>query len=165
MLLSPAQLATLKAAIVADGALNALPNNSDGNFAIAVAFNQPASPAFTVWKTSVATDEIMLNGFDWARVDNLTAGKARIWEWMTALGRINPSQDNVRVGVNACFSAGPDSANRLAVFGHSSRLATRLEKLFATGSGTASNDQGVGPGLLVVEGTVSGQDIENARNS
>ena len=40
MALTPQQLATLKADILADPALNAFPNNADGNTAIANAYNQ-----------------------------------------------------------------------------------------------------------------------------
>lgn len=165
MALTSAQNATLKAAIVADNTLNSFPNNSDGAFGIAALLNATATPDYYVWRSSVATDEIMLNGFDWTRVDNLTVGKSRIWEWMTNLGRINPSQANVRAGVVACFSAAGDVANRNAVFSHCQRLATRAEKLFATGTGTASTDQGAGPSVMGFEGMLSYSDVEAARNS
>ena len=165
MALTPAQNATLKAAIIADNTLNAFPNNSDGAFGIAALLNATATPDYYVWRSSVATDEIMLNGFDWTRVDNLTVGKARIWEWMTNLGRINPAQSNVRAGVIAAFPTSGDLANRNAVFGHCQRLATRAEKLFATGTGTSSTDQGVGPSVMGFEGTLSYSDVEAARNS
>ena len=58
MALTAAQLSTLKAAILADPALNAEPNNSDGAFAIAAALNQLSSPAFIVWKTDIPTKDI-----------------------------------------------------------------------------------------------------------
>lgn len=158
------QLATLKAAILADPVLAEKPNNPDGNFDIAAAFNANSVPDFYVWRSSVTIDEIMLNGFDWTRVDNLTVGKSRIWEWMTALGSINPSQSNVRAGVLAVFSAAGDLANRTAVFSHSQRLATRGEKLYAVGTGTSTTDQGIGPAVMGYEGQLSYSDIEQARN-
>jgi hypothetical protein len=164
MLTAP-QLAALKAAILADPVLAAKPMNSDGDFDIAAALNQPAVPDYFVWRTAVPTDEIMLNGFDWTRVDNLTVGKSRIWEWMTNLGQINPSQSNVRAGVLAVFTTAGDLANRNAVFSHCQRLATRVEKLFATGSGTTTTDQGVGPSTMGFEGAISYQDVSLARNS
>lgn len=164
-MLTPQQLQTLKTAINADPVLAAKPLNSDGAFDIAAAFNLPAVPDYYVWRTLVPTDEIMLNGFDWTRVDNLTVGKARIWEWMTQLGQLNPSQANVRAGVLAVFSAAGDLANRNAVFGHCQRLATRAEKLFATGTGATTTDQGVGPSTMGFEGQISWQDVDTARNS
>lgn len=165
MALSAQQLQTLKAAIADDPALAAKPMNSDGAFDIAAALNQVASPDYWVWRTTVPVDEIMLNGFDWTRVDNLTVGKARIWEWMARLGFIKPNQANVRAGVLATFSAAGDLANRNAVFSHCQRLATRAEKLFASGAGTSTTDQGVGPATLTFEGSISYQDVEQARNS
>jgi hypothetical protein len=85
-MLTPAQLATLKTAILADSVLAAQPMNSDGAYAIALTLNELATPAFIVWKTNVSVEEIMRNGMDWARVDNLSVGKARIWDWLTKLG-------------------------------------------------------------------------------
>jgi hypothetical protein len=165
MALTTAQLQTLKAAILADPTLAAKPNNTDGNFDIAAAMNAIATPDFFVWRTSVPIDEIMRNGFDWTRVDNLTVGKSRIWEWMTAIGTIKPNQDNVRAGVLAVFTTALDQPNRLAVFGHCQRQATRAEKLFATGTGATTTDQGVGPAQLTFEGNLSYQDVTSARNS
>lgn len=165
MALTSAQKTALKAAIAADGTLAAKPNNPDGNFDIAAAFNLTATPDFFVWKTSVEVAEIMQNGFDWTRVDNLTVGKARIWEWMTIAGTIRPNQTNVRSGIIACFSTAGDLATRQAAFTHCQRLATRAEKLFATGSGTTTNDQGVGPATMSFEGNLTSDDVEAARNS
>lgn len=165
MALTAQQNAAIKAAILADPVLSAFPNNTDGAFGIAALLNQQASPDFYVWRTSVTIGEIMQNGFDWTRVDNLTVGKARIWEWMVATGTIKPNQSNVRAGVLAVFTTAGDLANRNAVFGHCQRLATRAEKLLATGTGTASTDQGVGPATMGFEGSLSYQDVDTARNS
>ncbi len=164
-MLTTAQLATLKAAILADPLLDAQPNNTDGAFAIAAAFNLDAAPAFFVWRTAVPVDEIMQNGFDWTRVDNLTVGKARIWDWMMRTGSLNPAQANVRAGVLATFSVAADLATRLAVFTHCQRLASRAEQLFATGAGTTTTEQGVGPAIMGFEGQLSYQDVDTARNS
>jgi hypothetical protein len=163
-MLNSTQLQIISNAIEADPSLNSQPNNSDGNFTIAIALNQLSSPDFYVWKTSVSINEIMGNGFDWTRVDNLTVGKSRIWEYMTQLGVINPHQANVRAGINACFSTAGDLANRNAIYSHCQRLATKAEKLLATGNGTTSTDQGVGPATMGFEGMLNFDDIEQARN-
>lgn len=163
-MLTTQQLQAIKAAILADPALSAFPNNSDGNFEIAAAFNQQATPAFYVWRTSVAITEIMQNGFDWTRVDNLRALPTVIWEFMTAAGSVNPSLANVRAGFIACFNVAADLGTRQGIFNHSQRLATRAEKLLATGSGTTSTDQGVGPATMGFEGLLSFLDVEAARN-
>lgn len=157
-MLTSQQMAALKADILLDPALAAEPMNSDGAFAIALAYNLPASPAFTVWRTSVQASEIMSNGFVWTAVDSLTAGKARIWDWMTRYGSINPSKANVRQGMVDAFGAGSAMANGITP--HLKRLATRAERLFATGNGTDGS-----PGTMEFEGTLSYQDVEAARNS
>lgn len=58
MLLTPAQLATLKADILADGTLNAFPNTSDGNFEIARQYGFIVSPDFFVYRTAIPISEI-----------------------------------------------------------------------------------------------------------
>lgn len=164
-MLTTTQLQALKADIAADPVFGSIPHTPDNAFAVAVAYNAVASPAFYVWKSSVPTSEIMGNGFDWTRVDNLTVGKARIWEWMVDVGSINPSQANVRTGVLAVFTTAGDLAMRLAIFGHCQRLASRVEKLFATGAGTSVTEQGTGPATTVYEGSVSYQDVVYAWES
>jgi hypothetical protein len=161
MMLTTAQNALLKAAIEADQTLNALPNNTDSAFEIAAQFNAEASPAFVVWETSVSVDEIMRNGMDWARVDNLTVGKARIWDWLGRLGTFDASRANVRAGIDAAWvGTAADLAVRAAIYTHCKRNATRAEKVLATGTGSDAS-----PATMGWEGKLSYQDAFNARNS
>lgn len=158
--MTPAQLATLKAAILADNALSSQPMNSDGAFEIARLLNELASPDFIVWKTDVSVDEIMRNGMDWARVDNLSVGKARIWDWLSRLGMFNAAKTNVRAGIDAAWvGTAADLAVRAAIYVHCKRKATRIEKILATGTGTD-----VSPAVMAFEGSVSYQDVEQARS-
>lgn len=155
-MLTQAQLATLAADINANSAeFGAYPHNSDGAWEIAAKYNMTSSPQFVVWKTSVPVDEIMNNGFVWTAVDGLTAGKARIWDWMTKLGVINPSKANIRQGLVDCFGAGSAMAN--AITPHLKRDALRGEKLFATGTGTTAS-----PATMGFEGTISYQEVKDA---
>jgi len=156
-MLTTAQLTTLKSEINADAALSSLPPNSDGAFAIAAAFNLDAVPDFIVWRTSVSIDEIMNNGFVWTAVDSMTVGKARIWDWMSRLGSINPSKTNIRQGLVDAFGAGSAMAN--GILPHLKRKATRAEKLFASGTGSDAQ-----PATMAFEGAISFQDVEAARN-
>lgn len=165
-MLTPEQLVALAADIAADPVLSLLTHSADHAFDVAAAYNLPNTPAFYVWKTDVPLVDIMANGFDWARVDNLSVGKARIWEWMGQLGSINPSRVNVRAGIIAAWvGTAADLAVRLAVFGHCQRLATRCEKLFAVGNGTAVVVDGTGPATMAYEGSVSYQDVVYAWES
>ena len=161
MALTTEQLATLKAAILADPVLAAFPAGSDGSYAIAAELNKPAAPEFVVWKTSVQVDEIMRNGMDWTRVDNLTVGKSRIWDWMSRLGSFNPSKTNIRAGIDAAWvGTAADLAVRATIYTHCKRAATVVEKLFASGTGTTAD-----PATLTFEGAITWQVVDAARNS
>lgn len=152
MALTPEQRVALKADILANQDAADLYN--EGNLSgLAVLYNAPAAPAFFVWRTSVAVADIMRNGFDWTRVDNLTVGKARIWEFMTDAGILDPSQPNVRAGFEACFSVeAGDQSTRQAIYNHSARPASRIERLFAVGTGDAPTHHGVGPATMAYQG-------------
>lgn len=149
MHLTTAQRVTLKAAILADPAI--AQTFIDGNLqGTADYYNALASPAFTVWRTSVTQSDITRSdGFDWTRVDNLSAGKARIWEWMFGLlDLINASKANVRTGIDTVWVGTQADLNvRAVVYIACKRLATRAEKLFATGTGSD-----VAPAMMVIEG-------------
>lgn len=135
----------------------AVPHNENGAYAIAEAYNLP-SANFVVWKTLVSVDEIMRNGIAWDQVDNLSVGKARIWDWMSRLGSFNCSKANIRSGIDATWvGTAAALAVRATVYTHCKRLATRVEKLFATGTGTTGN-----PGLLVFEGAINYRDVADA---
>lgn len=155
--MTPQQLTTLEAAILADPTVAEM--FTDGNLqGLADHYNSAAAPAFIVWKSAVTQDEIMQNGFDWVRVDNLSVGKARIWEWLFANERraINPSKANVRAGIDETWKGtAPDLAVRAAVYVHCKRPATRLEIVFATGAGTEAD-----PGTMAVEGPVQYTDFQ-----
>ena len=130
-------------------------------------YNKPTNPAFYVWKDTVPQDEIMQNGFDWVRVDNLSAGKARIWEWLfnNATRSINPKKNNVRAGIAECWKGtAADNDVRLVVFGHCQKVATKAEKVFASGTGTAVVLDGTGPGTTTWHGEVTSNDIAEALN-
>ena len=160
-MLTVPQQQTLKTFIQNDGTLSAVPNTLDGAWTLANLLNLIASPAFIVWKTNVAIDEVMRNGMDWARVDNLSVGKARIWEWMTKLGTINAAKANIRAGIDATWvGTAADLAVRAHVYTHCKRSATVIEKLFATGTGTD-----VSPATMDFEGAISPQDVYDARNA
>jgi hypothetical protein len=123
-------------------------------------YNAPADPAYIVWKTSLQLEEITSNGFDWVRVDNLSVGKARIWEWMFGSEdkSINPSKANIRAGIAEVWKGtAADLAVQASVLAHCKRPASRVEKLFATGPGTTAE-----PALLVFEGLIHWQDVVDA---
>lgn len=155
--LTPAQYQTLKADILADPTLaaQAVAGNYDS---IAQAYNAAPATACTVWKTQVLTDDIMRNGMDWTRVDNLSVGKARIWDWMTRLGAMDCSKANIRAGIDATWvGTAADLAVRATVYSHCKRSTTRAEKLFSSGACSDAS-----PSVLSFEGALAWPDVRSA---
>lgn len=155
--LTKAQRSALRSAILAEPTLAAALDAGDD---VQVAAWCNAASTFVVWRTSLDVDEVMGNGFVWTEIDNLPVGKARIWEWMSRLGSINPSKINVRQGLRDCFeSAAPQTyGDRQAGTGgvqpHLRRAATNAERVIANGTGTTAS-----PGQLRAEGGVSVSDV------
>lgn len=186
MSLSPAQLPTLKAAIVADNTLNSKPNNGDGNFDIAAAFNMKASPNYFVWKSSIERKDVNYTVspdntvFDFAAYKSQSVAEQGTWELMFMGGIGYPSFLNFRNGVFNIFSgSAPQNAQRAHIFAVCRRLATRGEKLFASApqsaggitvgpnNGNTTGDalgSATNPAVMGFEGDISQQDVEQARN-
>lgn len=154
--------AVLKAAILADPVLSAFPAGSDGSYAIAAELNKAAVPEVIVWRTSVAVEDIMRNGMDWTRVDNLTVGKARIWDWLSRLGSFNPAKINIRSGIDAAWvGTAADLAVRAMIYTHCKRAATVVEAMFSSGgAGTTA-----APTTMTFEGAITWQVVDAARSS
>jgi hypothetical protein len=147
--LDSTQKATLKTAALAESTLTTAIVNGDDT-SVAAWFNTNSS--FIVWRTNVSCKEYRDGAIVWTAVDTLTAGKARIWEWMCQDNFINPSKTNVRQGFVDAFGAG--SATTTAATATSKRNATNAEKALATGTGTNGT-----PGLLTFEGSISVNDV------
>jgi len=159
-MLTTAQKTIVKNYIQADPVLSLMPMNSDGDYDIAAALNKPFTPSFIVWKSNVSADEVMRNGIDWTRVDNLSIGKARIWDWMTKLGTFNAGKANIRAGVDATWTGtAADLLVREAVYVHCKRNAIIIEKILSTGTGTTQ-----APATMGFDGAIQPSDINSARN-
>ena len=161
MALTPAQLATLQTFILAHPDIANYPNTQDGAFDFAAQrLNVPTDPAFIAWRTSVTRGEILQNGFDWTRLDNLSNGSARVWNDIFVDGTINPAKVNVRAGIDAVWKGtAQDLAVRAAVYVHCKEAAKVGEKLFAVGTGTDET-----PAVREVVGDISYTDAFAARN-
>lgn len=144
--LSTTQLQTLRTAILADSSLTAWVAERRDDL-IASYYNEPSSPAFIAWKTALP-------------IDNLSVGKARIWDWMARLGTLNCAQSNIRAGIDATWvGTAADLAVRATIYTHCKRTLTRAERLFATGTGSDAV-----PGTTSWQGTVGTNDVSMALN-
>ena len=160
--MTPEQLTTLKAAILAETDADFVAARTAGNNSqMLVWFNEPASPEFVVWRKQVSREALEEDdAFNWTVVDNLSTGsKYRIWDWMFgSKGYINPSKANIRAGIAATWVGNAQLlAVRAMVLAKCKRAATKAEKLFATGTGSTES-----PAVMDFEGQVSIDDIRAA---
>lgn len=164
-MLTNAQLLTLKNDILADPVLSTFPPHEDGAFAILALYNVTATPDFWVWRTQVPKDEIV----------GVTTAEGTVWSWTIFINRsqgerdgwramingaesLNFSLANVRQGLQDIFSGAGGAAQRTHLFTIGRRKATRIEKLFATGTGSTAS-----PALMQFEGSLTVQEIQTAR--
>jgi hypothetical protein len=171
--MTPAQLQTLKSDIAANPnptgqpgsiystvAVNAVPNNSDGNFAIAFWYSQITAPAVIVYRNNIPVYQVG-NAMLQTDIANLTA---------TNLSRLQTSaayalqgftgSANTEAGFADVFSVAGASGTRANLHALWRRTALRIEALLASGSGTDAS-----PSTMGYEGTLSAGDVQTARNS
>jgi hypothetical protein len=166
VILTQAQLQALKADIAADPALSPLPNNSDGNFAIALAYNAAASPAYTIWRKRVGLSEIAkaLDGTELAGLSSLNHTRLQtVITLINAAGGADPSDADARAFFDDIFSGAGGVNTRAALLALWKTPATRAQKLFSTGAGSdaspATTAANVGDGFAL-----SHADVGDARN-
>jgi hypothetical protein len=157
--LTAPQLVTLRAHIDGDPALASQPNNSDGNAEIAKAMNLAASPAFTVWKTNVPIVKVgeAFSASELAGLTSLNHTRLQTLAIYLTAG-VNPSLPSIRSFFDDIFSGAGGVNTRAALLALWKRLATRAEKLFASGTGSDAV-----PATMAVEGALTFRDVEAAR--
>lgn len=160
--MTPEQLLLVKADILANPDLAAMPQGSDGSDAIARMYMQPAVPAYIVWKTSLQRADIYnptsleATTWDWTTYKAQSVTEQGAWREMFMGDIANPSLPNFRAGVEKIF--GTLNAQTVHVKAVSKRPATRIEKLLASGLGTT-----VAPSTMTHEGNVTYKEIDAAR--
>jgi hypothetical protein len=186
-MLTTAQLQTLKtdiaantntvsingAAPVAINSITGAARTSDATFAIAAWYNLNTA-SFWVWQavSSTAATGMAIKMSD---VGNLTtANSTRLQvSFQIRPNGFTPSVQDDRALFGSLFSVSGASGTRANLLATWQRLATNVEKLFATGTGTQAggdlNSDGSvvsgSPATLVVSGPISGSDVLNAWNS
>jgi hypothetical protein len=162
--MTPEQLATLRAAILAETDPEFVEYRTSGaTGAMAGWFNEVASPAFVVFKRSVPVDDVGLTISYVALAAMTDANQGQLVRF-TQLNptSFDPSKADIRSFFNNTFGGalgGAGQATRNAMEALYRRDALRGEKLFATGTGSFA-----APANLVFEGTVSNDDIVQAIN-
>lgn len=166
-MLTSSQLVTLKADILADPVLAAIPNTPDGAFTIRDLYALIATPDFYVWRTDLHEHEITNftspenTNWSWTTYKNQDVREQNAWVRMfnTSLS-VNMGLANVRAGIDAIFSGtGAPATQRAHITAAGKRKANRLEKLFSVGAGALA-----APATMVVEGEITYNDVLDARN-
>lgn len=152
--LTEAQLRVLHDDILADPAFVGVFDQEAAD-----AYNLPAVPAWTVWKTSVDAeawdDAIMGTTGAATQLDALTASKRD--SLFGALGRtLNPANPATRAALDDF--CGSQNTLKAAIAAVQKRTATRAERLFSTGTGSTAS-----PATMGFEGSLTYHDVEAAR--
>ena len=200
MPLTPAQLPSLKANILANAntipagetwtgsfagmAVSAVPNNGDGNAAVAGWYNLASAPAWIVWRDlpmETVLDTIAFQNMTPA--DPVPAVDLTIQTWIArslacqgkqfnlqnlTIGRSTApmKRANYRIAMQDALTNLPAgvagaliAANWAGVRDGAKFTATSAEKLFSTGTGTTAN-----PADLSLEGAISAAEVRAALN-
>lgn len=156
MALTNQQLLTLKADLAANAAEFAGVFDAE----IADAYNLPANPAWTVWRSAVDATEYraaIIGGSGATQLDALTASKRDSLFWAVS-DTLNPSDADVRAALDDF--CGSQNTLKAAIATAHKRTSTRAEKLFSTGTGSVAS-----PATMGFEGSLTYQDIEAAKNA
>lgn len=188
--LTTAQLQSIKADILASSDLNVFPDNGDGEFEIARLYNLPAVPAFSVWRTDASvsdiydgidfskftpTDSPEITGIYTARALAIQIKQMNLQNMLQGRDRINMAKVTIRSSLRDAVIQIPSGtagvfvsaagASGVNVLSAGPRNATRIEKLLATASLGSDTTGTVTARVMGFEGSISPQDIHNAKVS
>lgn len=181
--MTPTQLATLKADILANADTNTVPMTNAGTEQIRALYNAPSTT--DVWRTDVPVAAIY-DAIDWSKYTPSDAAdgtaiqtnrllaiqtkQMNLQNMLQGRERIDASKANLRAGLRDSVTALPaGAAGALVAAGGASgatvlaacvRKATRFEKLFSTGPVTTGSTSA---NLLVIEGMLTADDAQTAR--
>lgn len=125
-----------------------------------------AASTFYAWRTSVSRAEIYnrtsaeATNWSWTFYKNQSAVEQNAWVQMFMGDQADFSQDNLRAGIAVIFTSASavNAAHSLAI---GKRLATRGERVYATGAGTLQTPGKFGS----FQGLITAQDISDALGS
>ncbi len=153
--MTPEQLLTLKAALIADTNITDLKTAHDTQ---GIADYLCGQSTFIVTKTALSRHDILTGKSDEGTTFTWTGGayitrsqgeRDAFREIFNSTGSVNPSIGSIQAAFADIFSGAGGATHRAHISAMSKRKANRLEKIFATGTGTLAS-----PGTLVVEGEV-----------
>lgn len=158
MPLTTAQATTLKAAIAAETDVTLVAFRLGGSTGSIAEWYSLADPAFVVWKTNVPVNSVGDNmvGTEFAGLTSLNATRLQTIAQYSPNG-INPSLADRRQFFDDIYSGAGGALTRAKLLILWKRAALRVEKLYATGTGTDTT-----PATLVFEGRITNSDVLQA---
>lgn len=161
--MTPAQLATLKAAILAETDPVFVVARTNGQTPLMTEwFNIEASPSVKAWRTSVLPEESD-EATPWTAFDVLSAGKRESWSIAFMRFARNYSRGSVRKWITDVWGNAAADSNAALILLAGQRNITRAEAVLG-GSNQASTNT-VSAIKLAWEGPITDQDIGAALES
>lgn len=166
-MLTTEQLATLKAAILAETDAGFVAARTEGaTGAMAAFFNEYATPVFYVWRKTLSRHEILTGTSDdgttfaWTGGAYITRSQGErdaFREMFNSTGSVDPSLSSIQAAFADIFSGSGGAGNRAHITAMSRRPVTRAERLFVTGTGSKA-----APGTATFQGALRSDDISLA---
>lgn len=143
--MTPEQIAVFRAALLAETDPELVGYRTNGQTPLIVRWYQRiATPDFWVWRTDVTRAELYHGTspdgttWNWTTYKQQQIPEQNAWTQMFMGDTANFALPNLRAGVAAIFSGvGAQAAQRDHCLSMGRRLASRIEKMFATGAGTS----------------------------
>lgn len=183
---STAQIALIKADILANPDLNSVPNSNVGSMEVARLYSLPST--LDVWRTEAPVSAIM-DAINWPaftpqepadgtviytnRLLMIQTKQINLQSMLQGRATVDASKANLRAGLRDAVTALPAGASGASISAGGAaganvmqaltRKATRLEKLFATGADVVTGP--VTAKLLAYEGAISSDEVQTARES
>jgi len=140
--MTPAQQATLRAAILADPILGPLTSGPGTDIqAVAAALNADASPVVKAWITAVPQAD-MDDAPDYAAFDNIVAGKRDSWGFLLARER-DFTRNKVRKWITDIWGNATANSNAEAILKAGTENASRAEVILGGATKTTGTVSGL----------------------
>jgi len=126
-------------------------------------YNTIASPDFWVLRSSIPVDEIVA-AIDWGADYAAFKDDMPAIRFLLANGTYDPRQPNARAALNSVFAGA--GVTKAAILALATYKASRAEELFAVptdGPGGGDGSEQAEAAIAVVQGTLTTQDIDLAR--
>jgi len=134
MVMTSAQLATLKAAIRDEtDPTFASARSAGATSAMADFYNQPASPQVFLWRPDVPIRDLV-NAIIFSELEAATVAKRDVWSTLIGGDTIDATKANIRAGFALVFAGTPGSVSVTNLTAAAQRPATRFEALFTAGN-------------------------------